>query len=151
MVTYAPLWTEVQRIIHTVLEAWWAKISSCVICWCRRWGADGGSAQTGCTTGASLWGTSDKKALWFGQVLHLVHHTCNITKKYKQQNCPRFLKVKPLTRHFPNILKNSRLYMRCAKFSWYLLFWNTHWTHQATSAWGSQPFAENQLQSSGPD
>lgn len=32
----------------------------------------------------------------------------------------------------------------------YLLFWNTHWRHQATSAWGSQPSAENQLQSSGP-
>ena len=35
-------------------------------------------------------------------------------------------------------------------FITYLLFWSRHWRHQAVSAWGSQPSAENPLQSSGP-
>lgn len=75
MATNSPLWAEVQWVVHAVLETGWAQIRSRVISRCGGRSVDGGSAQTGSTTGTSLQGTCDKKTLRLRQVLYLMHHT----------------------------------------------------------------------------
>lgn len=82
MASNSPLRAEVQRVVHAVLEAGWAQVRSCIISRCGGCSADGGSAETGGATRASLWRTSDQKALRLCQILHLVHDTLKTERKY---------------------------------------------------------------------